>query len=298
MSNLTVCDCLLAYKNARGTQGSDSRFEALYLEFSYGTLASKSRSFLTTLAQGWKRKDNSPATINRKISLVKSAIKFCYESREGKDYERMIDHNYLEDFPLLPENNINYCILNPEEKDAVYSELAPYLKPLFYQACYYPCRKEELLSLTKKQVDLSRKKIWIAEDKAKNGKGRLLPIPDEMMQWYSDRMRDLDTDYIFANGRKRIVDFKNAWNGALSRAAKKVGSDKILGYNWHKTRQQAAMELLYQGWDSMLIMHVGGWLTSSAFHRYVNVNDVLLDIKQGLYTPDFSWKDRYPREFV
>jgi integrase len=234
-----------------------------------------------------------PATINRHIAMLKAAIHKAYDHRLGVDWHRMIPENYLSGFPTLPENNIKHRILTPEEREKLFRELPDYLQPLFYHATYYPCRKEEVLNIKKTDVDLFRKKIWIPEENSKTGKGRFIPIPPEIVPWIMSTMA-LPCEYLHAREVRpgvweRINSFRTAYENACERAG-------ITGYNWHKTRQQAAMELMYDGWDSLQVMKVGGWKSMAAFTRYVDVDYIMLDIKQGLFKPDLSWRQKHAPE--
>jgi hypothetical protein len=248
-----------------------------------------------------KGKGLKPATINRHIAIAKAAVHSAYEHRVGQDWHRLIPENYLSGFPTLPENNIRHCILSPEQRSALYDELVDYLRPLFFHASYYPCRKEEITMTRKSDVNMLKMKIWLPAERSKTGRPRWIPIPMESREFVISSM-DNSSEYLYSfrsplTGRwAPITDFDKAWNGACRRAAENLAKmDKEFpdGYNWHKTRQQSAMELMYDGWDTLQVMHVGGWKSLTAFRRYVDVDEIMLDIKQGMYTPDLSWRQKH-----
>ena len=129
----------------------------------------------------------------------------------------------------------------------------------------------------------------------KNGDGRWLPIPKEC-EVYFDSIPN-ECEYLFAkfeNGEylplgypckrtKQIIpSFRKAWDSACSRS-------EIEGYNFHKTRQQAAMQLLYEGWTELEVMMVGGWRSIAAFRRYVHADEILLQKRLGKWEIDTRW---------
>ncbi len=272
----TIGDCLELFKKEKGSQSSDGRYNWLLKNIGSVPVHDAYGKMMATIDY-LKAEKKAPATINRYIALVKAAINHSYEKRTGKEWRRLIPENYMSRFPMLQENNIKYLILNPIERDVLYNELA--------------------------DVDLNIRKIWVPQDRSKNGEGRHIPIPPLMLDWYKAK-RGLPTSSVFLKPDGRPYgEFRTDWNNALKAASKRLTADghdgsRILGYNWHKTRQQAAMELMYDGWDSLQVMHVGGWRTMKAFTRYVQVDHIMLDIKQGLFKPDLSWREKHAEQLL
>lgn len=248
-------------------------------------------------------KEYTPPTVNRCISMAKTAVSKAFTSRK-------IEINYLSRFPTLKENNIKYRTLNTDEKKKLFSELAEHLKPLFYFAIRIPCRAGELVNLKKSQYNSSLDIIIIEDGETKNGDGRWLPVFPEMKAYFDSIPEECD--YLFYRQeldgsykplgyekwskklKKAVIipNFKKGWNNANRRA-------KIEGYNAHKMRQEAAMGLLYEGYTELEVMMIGGWKSIDAFRRYVRADRIMLFKKLGTLKQDDSWKKELaPRKMV
>lgn len=236
-----------------------------------------------------KGKPFSSAYINRHIAQAKAAVKLAYRPL------RKIDINYLEGFPLEKENNIKYRILSNDERIRLFNALPEFLRPLFYFACRVPCRISEMVNLKKENIDSARGVLVLEDGTTKNGNGRWLPIFKEFED-YINSLPD-ECDYIFHRFHRGrywplgyidsktglvVPDISKYWNEACVDA-------KIDGFNFHKTRQQAAMQLLYDGWNTIEVMMVGGWLTHIAFKRYVHADQMMLLKRLGKWENDTSW---------
>ncbi len=231
----------------------------------------------------------SPAYINRHIAQAKAAVKQAYRPL------KKIPSNYLEGFPTEKENNIKYRILSNSERTQLYNELPDYLKPLFYYACRVPARVSELVNLTKKSIDTARGVFVLEDGSTKNGDGRWLPIFPEFEAYLKTIPKECD--YVFYRKEDHgylplgypskssglvIANFKKAWYSACDRAF-------VEGYNFHKTRQQSSMQLLYDGWTELEVMMVGGWKSTIAFRRYVHANEMMLMKRLGKWENDTDW---------
>jgi len=137
--------------------------------------------------------------------------------------------------------------------------------------------------------------IQLHDGTTKNGEGRWLPVYPEMREYFDNIPEDCpflffrkDRDeyrplgYWVEKKKRYRPNIKTTWKTACKRA-------NISGYNFHKTRQQAAMQLLYEGFTEMEVMKLGGWKTYDAFHRYVEADDMMLKKRMGLWELDTSW---------
>ncbi len=107
--------------------------------------------------------------------------------------------------------------------------------------------------------------IQLTDGETRNGEGRWLPVFPEMLDYFNSIPEDCN--YLFfredkqsnfhplgywdeAKGRIK-ANIKTAWTAACRRAG-------ISGYNYHKTRQQAAMQLLYDNFNTIEVKMIGG----------------------------------------
>ncbi len=226
-------------------------------------------------------KDFSIASINRIVDMAKAAVKLCY-IKHNEFGERLIPENFLEGFEKEPEFNIRYKILSDDEIQKLHSNLPDYLQPLYYYACRVPARITELTNLKKFQINLFNRMIVLEDGTTKTGPGRWLPIFPETYEFFESVMH-LPTEYVFMkfvksrNRYERILTFHKAWASACE--ASGINPNE---YNFHKTRQQAAMEMLREGFSEMETMTIGGWRSREAFRRYVRMDEEMLKIKMGL----------------
>jgi len=140
--------------------------------------------------------------------------------------------------------------------------------------------------------------IQLTDSETKNGEARWLPIFPEMRDYFKSIPEECPflffredrpgkyhpLGYWNEEENRYKPSIKTGWNAACKRA-------ETEDYNLHKTRQQAAMQLLYVGYTEMEVMKIGGWKTYEAFHRYVQADDIMLQKRMGLLELDTSWYD-------
>lgn len=239
----------------------------------------------------------SPATINRHISMAQSVIN--YASCELK----RIDRHFLARFPKLPEDNIYKRVLSNSERERLFCHLPDYLKPFTYMAMRVPARISELVNLTVDQIDYDNMVFDLQGSDTKNGEGRWLPIYEEMEEYIlsippeqkfvfvKELGSPIPLGYYNANEGKYFFSEYDMWNNALENAG-------IENYNFHKTRQQAARQMLSDGFTEVDTMLVGGWKTFAAFHRYVTSDSIELQKKFRKRKVDDSWKVRLAPKMI
>lgn len=289
----TIGDCLRYYDQEQRTWGDEiffkllENFDHVVLEEAWDKLAVYSKYMQNSTNKiGTTYK---PATINRHIAMLKGAVSAAYKARK-------ITINYLSGFSTLPELNKKYRTLNCSEIRKLYYELAEHIRPLFFFALTVPCRLGELVNLRKEQYDPVRELIQLRDDETKNGEGRWLPVFNEMKPYFDSIPKECPFLFYMSTGKgykplgywsskeKRIKpNIQTGWEGACKRAG-------ITDFNFHKTRQQAAMDLLYHDYREFEVMMIGGWKSNEAFRRYVRADEVMLLKRLGKWEIDDSWK--------
>jgi len=244
------------------------------------------------------------ATLNRYAAMAKGAVTSSYKTPTGPNHDRLIPQNYLDDFPLKPENNVRHRVLDKDERRTLYNAMPEWMQPIFYFACRVPARIGELRALTKRNLNLKKRLIYLDANMTKTKTERWLPIFPEMVPYF-ESIYFVDCEYLFfktiKNKKKNSIrhiplgDFKKAYH----RACAKAGIDHR-DFNFHKTRQMAAMSLLYDDFREIEVMMIGGWKSMAAFRRYARADDVMLMKKLGvLQEEDKTWKkDLAPREIT
>ncbi len=284
----------------------ESRYDQIIQEIGHVSLHN-SYGAVKAFAEKLIKDGLAPATCNRVISLVKAAVRNAYDTREGADYHRAIPENYLSGFPMYPENSICFRNLSTEERDRLWVNLPWAMKPVYYFASCIPVRISELVCITRDRIHLDTRTIDIPMGTTKNGNGRVLVIPEEFMP-YVKWMLSTPARYLFNRGEengyepigfgvepKDTINVRKYSEREQFRSALKKA--KIEKYNFHKTRQEAILNMCADGWEQETIRHVGGWESVEAFERYVN-KDLCLHIKHGSYKIDQTWKVRYAFELI
>jgi integrase len=106
-------------------------------------------------------------------------------------------------------------------------------------------RREELFSLRWSQIDLDRGVI-VTTTLTKNGRSRMVPLPERSRTILGTVPRRLDTDYVFVNPSTgtRFVTMDNGMRGAMRRA-------KIKDFHWHDLRRTAGCRWLQRDGKTM-----------------------------------------------
>ena len=149
---------------------------------------------------------------------------------------------------------------------------------LFLEMAFqYGWRKQELLGLRVRQVDVRTKLIRLDVGTTKNGEGREVAMTHTIRElvWQAVAGKNPD-DYLFtrANGAP-VKDFRKGWK----KLCEKAGLD---GKYIHDFRRSAARELRNAGVPESTIMDIGGWKTREMFKRYaiIDSKDIAAAIAQ------------------
>lgn len=247
-----------------------------------------------------------PATVNRHITMAKCAMRAAHQKRIGEHQEPLIPHNYLSDFPLYDENNIRFRILSDQERKDLWKalgEICPSIQKLYYMALCCPIRMSELVNIKvahTKQIDGC---ISLPETKA--GPARIIPIPEGLR----DHIRRIGPgiEHVFHDGRGEPLGYPNKegriifdryrpFRAALAKAKIQAQTDSdVIGYNFHKTRQEAAMLLWQEGKPEDEIMLLGGWYSREAFLRYFD-RSLALRIRAKQFLIGTEWKSDFAED--
>ncbi|MBN1603100.1 MAG: tyrosine-type recombinase/integrase [Chitinispirillaceae bacterium] len=233
-----------------------------------------------------KKTKYTNSTINRFIADAKRADSQAFI--DGK-----IKKQYLLRYQLLNEDNIRYRIINDQERKKLYEILPEWLKPLWYFSSRVPCRISELVNLKKSNLHLESNRLHLDGSLAKNGEPRKLTIYPEMIEYFSTLPEECE--YLFFRKTSKIIkpigyfgadgkvipNIIGHWNKTLNDA-------KITGYNWHKTRQQAAMQMIADDFSERVVKMIGGWKSDAAFNRYIN-DQMVYDIQTKAIKFDNGW---------
>ena len=200
------------------------------------------------------------ATINREMAALKRMFRIAYTATPKKVV-------YVPAFPHLKENNARTGFLEDAQYDKLVEGAKLWFRTLVECGATIGWRHQELISLRVKQVDLKHRILRLEPGTTKNKEGREAPMTDTMLQLLTACVESKEPDaYVFTrpNG-KPVRDFRVTWQNACDRAG-------VPGLLFHDLRRTAARNLRRAGLSESMIKQIGGWKTTSVFHRYAIVN--------------------------
>ncbi len=222
----------------------------------------------------------APATINRELSLLKTALRLGTTKHKFP----------VPMFPHLKENNVRTGFIEQSEFDLLRGLASePWLRLFLEMAFEYGWRKRELLDLHVRQANVTTGTIRLDVGGTKNDEGRevaMTPLIRELVR--SAATGKNPDDYLLTRKHgKHVKDFRKAWQSLCIKAglgrmvcvscSQTVTGEKCdcgcakrkyAGPILHDFRRSAARELRRAGVAESTIMDIGGWKTRSVFKRY------------------------------
>ena len=227
---------------------------------------------LQQIMHTWRRDGSTPATINRRLSILRRAYRL---GKVRLDPPRL-DFTDL----FLPENSPRGRYLTADAFDAIHEHLPENLRDLFEFAYLCGTRKQQLARTTWAHLNSEAWVLtWNPQD-TKTKEPHVLPLDGRPLEIIQARHaeRRLHCRYVFHGPRCApgfepsqeygcVGDFKRAWETACKRAGFPIGR-KQGGYVFHNTRHTAVTNLVNAGTPAHEAMNVSGHRTRSIFDRY------------------------------
>jgi integrase len=219
----------------------------------------------------------TPATVNRYLAALSHV--FTYAVKELN----WMDENPLAKVSKEKEPSGRTRFLSEAERDAFLdacqASTSPDLYPAVVLALSTGARRQEIIGLRWREVDLKRGRVTLPDTRTKNSEPRVLPLTHHALALLQERVkvRRIDTDLIFpARDRYRRlraataplppVDLRTPFETALKRAG-------ITGFRWHDLRHTAASYLAMNGATLAEIAEILGHKTLAMVKRYSHLSE-------------------------
>jgi integrase len=214
-----------------------------------------------------RRQGKAPATINIELATLRRALRLAQEL------------GHLASVPIirtLRPAPPRQGFFEPDEFEAVARELPPDLALVARIAYTFGWRlTDEVLPLTRSQVDLETGTLRLAPGSTKNGDGRLVYLTPELRASLAEqlaRVRTIERElgrvipHVFpALGGPRKGEQRKSMSWTWGQACKRAG----LSGKWkHDLRRTAVRDMVNAGISERVAMKITGHRTRSTFDRY------------------------------
>lgn len=202
----------------------------------------------------------APATINRELSNLKKAFNLAMREWEW------CEQNPVARVSMEKENNKRDRWLNEEEVMQLLEACAPWLHDLVLFALNTGMRMGEILELTWRGVDLTRRTVTVF--RSKNGERRTIPVNQTVLTMLTAKakVRSLVTDRVFCSKAYTPMEsghLRRAFRLALSKA-------KIEDFRFHDLRHTFATTLVQSGIDLYKVQRLLGHKSPIMTQRYAH----------------------------
>ncbi len=204
------------------------------------------------------------STINRTLAALKRMFHLATECTPPKV-------QFVPYIPMLKENNVRTGFVETEARvrlEQACGRIGLWMLAVFEVGCTYGWRHGSLLKMRVKQIDANANVIRLEPGTTKNKKGLEVTMPrrvrELLIQCINGKRPE---DYLFTreNG-KPVKDFRGSWEKVCDEAG-------LPGLHFHDLRRTAARNMRRGHVAEKVAMEVGGWKTTSVFHRYAIVDN-------------------------
>lgn len=197
----------------------------------------------------------APATVNRELACLKHMFTIALR-------DRLVLENPVRAVRMFRVDNEITNVLSHEDEARLLEAAAPHLKRIIVCALDTGMRLGEILSLTWRQVDVSRAVIRV--EHTKSGKPREIPISDRLRATLG--RAGAHDEGVFAGPKGHVVDsVKTAMNAALRRS--RLNSR---GIRFHDLRHTFATRLIEHGVDPFTVQELLGHQSITTTQRYAH----------------------------
>jgi integrase len=206
----------------------------------------------------------SPCTINRELALAKHAFTLAVKEWEWVE-ENPVKKVSMEKEPISRDRWLTF-----EEEERMLPLSPQWLSGIIIFAIETGCRRDEILSLVWKDVDLFKKVATILGKKT--DERRTIPLTNRALEVLKDRgrarmkVRSIKEDFVFADPQGQKINI-HSLRWAFEEVIKKV---EIEDFRFHDLRHTFASRLAQSGVDPYTIQRLMGHKTFTTTQRYAH----------------------------
>lgn len=243
----------------RGVKGYMNNLRAF---FGDRTLADITPKLIVAYKNKRYEDGKAPATINRELANLKKAFNLALREWEW------CHQNPVTRVSMEKENNKRDRWLSEEEESRLLTACAPWLHDLVTFALHTGMRMGEILELTWRGVDFTRRTVMVL--RSKNGERRTIPVNETVLRVLKEKakVRSLASDLVFCSKAFTPMEsghLRRSFRLALSKA-------KIEEFHFHDLRYTFATRLVQWGIDlykvQQLLGHKSPIMTQRYAHHY------------------------------
>lgn len=216
----------------------------------------------------YRHTERSPATVVRYLAVLSHAFSIACK-----------EWGWIDDSPLRKvtkprEARGRVRFLDQDERarllQACRESKNPYIYIIVVLALSTGMRYSEILNLTWRDVDLTRRKITLHE--TKNGERRVIPLAGHALELLTQHAlkRQIDTVLLFPSQRgqkpQKVINFRGSWETALKQA-------DIKDFRFHDLRHSCASYLAMNQASIASIAEILGHKTLSMVKRYSHLSE-------------------------
>jgi integrase len=201
-----------------------------------------------------------PASINRELASLKKAFNLAVREWEW------CRENPVSKVSMERENNQRDRWLSVEEEARLLQGCAPWLHDLVMFALHTGMRMGEILELTWRGVDFSRRTVMVV--RSKNGERRTIPVNETVLSVLrqKSKVRSVKTDLVFCSHV-----FTSMESGHLRRSFRlALGKAGIDDFHFHDLRHTFATRLVQAGVDIYKVQRLLGHKSPVMTQRYAH----------------------------
>lgn len=208
-------------------------------------------------------KAKTKSTLNHYIAALSALYTYAVKELQW------IDKNPVANIKKFPQPKGVVRYLSNEEREALFENAKrsenQYLYPIILLALTTGARKNEILTLEWKDVDLDKSQATLED--TKNGERRTLPLYGKICDILKDMKEKTQSKYLFPNRKGNVpINLDKSWYKALNQS-------NIENFRFHDLRHTCASYLAMNGASASEIADVLGHKSLQMVKRYAHLSN-------------------------